>query len=180
VGRARRGAPLGQTDDLGRNALWWACRSNQGQVALRLIALGAPIRADSEGTGPLHLAAGNDDRILVMALVEQTGVEAPAGDGNRPLMIAARAGAGDALAALLAAGADVKARNDVGDTALIVAVRAGHLAVTEQLLKAGANPKVRNDRFESAASLMAARAEPEWDSLLKSSEKGLFGLFGAL
>jgi len=95
-------------------------------------------------------------------------------------MIAARAGAGDAVAALLAAGADVKARNDVGDTALIVAVRAGHLAVTEQLLKAGANPKTRNDRFESAASLMAARADPEWESLLKSSEKGLFGLFGAL
>lgn len=176
----REGAPLDQADELGRNALWWACDARQSQVAMSLVELGVPVQSDAAGTGPLHLAAGNDDRMLVTALVERVGPEAPAGDGNRPLMIAARAGAADAVDALLAAGADLKARNDLGDTALIVAVRAGHLSVSERLLRAGANPNTRNDRFESAASLMAARSEPEWDALLKSSEKGLFGLFGAL
>ncbi len=177
---AAAGAPLDTQDDLGRNALWWACRSDHGAVALRLLELGAPATSDAEGTAPLHLAAANDAAELIAALVAVTGPEVAARDGGRPLMIAARAGAGSAVTVLLDAGAEVKARNDVGDTALIIAVRAGQLAVTEQLLKAGANPKTRNDRFESAASLMAARSEPEWDALLKSSEKGLFGLFGSL
>lgn len=177
---AAQGVPLDPADGLGRNALWWACRADHTAVAQRLLQLDVPIRADSEGLGPVHLAAANDDGELVAALAKHIGLEEPTGDGSRPLMIAARAGAGDAVAVLLAAGVDVKARNDRGDTALIVAVRAGHLAVTEQLLKAGANPRTRNDRFESAASLMAARTEPGWDDLLKSSEKGLFGLFGSL
>jgi ankyrin repeat protein len=173
---SRAGADMTAADDLGRNALWWACRADHAEMAGRLLDLGVPIRADAEGTGPLHLAAGNDNGGLVVLLVNQAGrVDEPAGDGSQPLMIAARTGASASVTALLAAEANVQARNDVGDTALIVAVRAGHLSVAEQLLDAGANPNTRNDRFENAISLMSARTEPGWATLLETTDRGFFG-----
>ncbi|MGD8416021.1 MAG: ankyrin repeat domain-containing protein [Pseudomonadales bacterium] len=174
------GAPANQVDALQRNALWWACRSGHGDLAQQLLDLGVPVRADAEGVGPLHLAAGNDDAVLVTALSRAAPVDPRTTDGSRPLMIAARAGADSAVDALLAAGAEVDARNDAGDTALIVAVRAGRLSVSERLIDAGANPNRRNDRFESAASLMEARSEPGWEELRESSKKGLSSLFGSI
>jgi len=172
----RAGADLTAADDLGRNALWWACRADHTPIADLLLDAGVPIRADVEGTGPVHLAAGNDNGALIGLLVDRSvRVDEPSGDGSQPLMIAARAGASNSVTALLAADADVQARNDVGDTALIVAVRAGHLSVTELLLGAGANPNTRNDRFENAISLMSDRTEPGWAALLESTDRGFFG-----
>src|SRR5207237_1017898 len=58
--------------------------------------------------------------------------------GTTPLMVAARGGWLPLVEALLAAGADVSAKNRKGQTALVLAARSGHTAVVERLRAAGA------------------------------------------
>lgn len=59
--------------------------------------------------------------------------------GRPPVVVAARGGHGAAVAALLAAGADVNARSAAdGETALHAAVRANNAALVDRLLDAGA------------------------------------------
>ncbi len=176
------GASPESVDDSGRNALWWAAREGNSETALLLLESGVLPEADTDGVGPLHLAAGNDDARLVAALLPLASPEGASRDGSRPLHVAAHHGAPAALLELLAAGAEVDAANAAGDTALMVAVRAGYPGCARQLLEAGASMIRRNTRFESAASLMAGRPEVVWRSLLESSDAGLLGILqtGAL
>lgn len=73
-------------------------------------------------------------------------VNARAQDGSTPLMLAARLGHPEVVAALLAAGADVQAADNMGFTALFHACHdpdedRGHPAVVQALLQAGADPE---------------------------------------
>ena len=172
---AKSGDP-DSVDDSGRNALWWAAQTGQREAVAALLARGSLPLADQDAVGPLHVAAQGNHRDIVERLIPLSDTNARSNTGNTPLLRAAHSGAADALAALIDANVDLEARNDSGDTALIAAVRSGSIASTELLLAAGANPNVRNQRFESALSLIEKRDEPEWLELLKSTNRGLFGL----
>lgn len=174
------GADPDRRDGRGRDALWWACQAGRTDLALMLLGLSVPLQTDEELIGPLHLAAANDDVALVTRLLTVAEIDARSASGNTALMLAAHAGATDAADRLIEAGASLEATNGSGDTAVILAARAGRLSTTELLLRAGANPRTRNDQFQSAVTIMEARDEPEWRTLVQRVDKGLLGVLGAI
>jgi ankyrin repeat protein len=78
--------------------------------------------------------------------------------GNTPLKIASVQGDTTLVEALLAAGADVNARNEDDMTALHYAVSQGHPDVVRVLMLAGADPN-RLDRYERSPLDYADTAE---------------------
>ena len=172
------GADAGAVDLDGRNALWWASRSGHELLGLHLLDSGVQVQADSEGVGPLHLAAAADLVDLVVWLAGLGSVDETTGDGHTALMIAAKAGSREAGSRLLSAGAGVSLRNPAGDTALIIATRESHLEVARLLLENGANPETRNDRFESASSIAMARADARWPALMEAHSRDVLDLLG--
>jgi ankyrin repeat protein len=78
--------------------------------------------------------------------------------GNTPLKIASVQGDTPLVEALLAAGADVNARNEDDMTALHYAVSQGHADVVRVLMLAGADPN-RLDRYERSPLDYADTAE---------------------
>lgn len=88
------------------------------------------------------IRSGNQQAVLQLATPDTVNRARP--EGLTPLMLAARLGMVDTVAALLAAGADVQASDERGYTALFHACHdpdadQGHPAVVEQLLAAGAD-----------------------------------------
>ena len=73
------------------------------------------------------------------------GINSAGGFGNRPLKIAAVRGDIRAIEMLVAAGAEVDARNEHGYTALQHAVEQGHLPVVQRLVELGASTEVLTD-----------------------------------
>lgn len=167
---------LDRRDQFGRNALWWAAKAGHTEAVEALLARGASLVADNEGVSPLHLAAEGDSADIAMLLIPLSDLNAQSDSGNTPLLRAAQNSSTSVAEVLISAGAQVGVRNRVGDTALIAAVRAGDIRSAELLLQAGASPNVRNQRFESALSLIRQRDEPEWRSLLQSTDSGLLSL----
>ena len=81
-------------------------------------------------------------------------VEAKENDGWTALMFAAQGGHAAAIAALLAAGAEVEAkRNDDGRTALMRAAEGGHAAAIEALVAEGAEVQARDDKGKTALEI---------------------------
>jgi len=135
-------AVLEWRDRDGRTPLLRACRELAVRRAGLLLAAGADVHAvDDESRGALHQVAGQErskrQLALLKRLLEHGRVTQHGGGGSRgggggapldvdarddagctPLMLAARQGNGDAIAALLAAGANVAAVDDRRQTAL--------------------------------------------------------------
>ncbi|KAL3893869.1 MAG: hypothetical protein SGPRY_013970, partial [Prymnesium sp.] len=112
------------------------------QAARRVDSIGA----DEAELTPLHSAALNDDVKQIAALLAQQDsskhhapVHATSSVGNSPLHLAAKKGHTRAIDMLLAAGADVTARNGCGWSPLHYAVRYGHAHAAEALIRCGAN-----------------------------------------
>jgi ankyrin repeat protein len=84
-----------------------------------------------------YQAIRQDDLVTLRALIRDEGTNATDAQGQTPLMVAAAFGSVDALATLLAAGADVKAASSAGMTALHFAV--DDVAKTRMLLERGAD-----------------------------------------
>ncbi|MFG1361295.1 ankyrin repeat domain-containing protein [Xanthobacter pseudotagetidis] len=93
-------------------------------------------------------------RWLAIQGFPENGVNATIENGMTPLMRACREGLEAIVAALIAAGARVDARNADGNTALWLACVGGHLPVIDALVAAGCAIDSRNDN--GATSLMYA------------------------
>jgi ankyrin repeat protein len=78
-------------------------------------------------------------------------------DGLTGLMVASKAGAKDAVQALLEEGANTEIQNSRGSTALMFAAYAGKAVVAQMLLNAGADPNHAN--YQGDTPLMTAAAE---------------------
>lgn len=115
------------------------------------------------GPAVLNARSANGDTALMTAVLQrdstytafllQKGADPnyATGDGERPLIAAARLGFDDAVEWMLAKGANVDATNRMGETALIVAVQQRRAPIVEMLLEAGADP----DKTDSAAGYSA-------------------------
>lgn len=82
------------------------------------------------------------------------GLNATAGNAMTPLMTACAEGFAEGVAALIAAGADLDARNGDGNTALWIACVGDYLAIIDALADAGITIDSRND--SGATALMYA------------------------
>jgi uncharacterized protein len=141
-----RGVDVNAKSVDGTTALHHAVDSDHLQIADLLLRAGADASArDRYGVTPLYLACLNGNVGMIQRLLD-AGVDPNSIDatGETPLMMAARNGLPSALAALLAHGARVDARDpEFEQTALMIAVRENHAAAVELLIGSGAAVNAR-------------------------------------
>jgi ankyrin repeat protein len=131
-------------------------------LALAAIALlGGPLAADSDTR--LIQAAKNRDTKTFQELLRKVDVRAAMPDGTTALHWSAHWNDAEAVQALIGAGANVNAANDLGVTPLGVASTDAGPAVVASLLRAGANPNALLPSGESP--LMAAARTGQVDSV---------------
>ena len=123
----------------GETGLMVAALKGQAAICQVLLDRGAPL--DSEGWSPLHYAAaGNSLSVLKLLLTRGAAVDARAPNGRTPLMMAVLHASEEVAEALLAAGADPRARDraDLGPADL--ARQAGRDSYALRLDTAAARP----------------------------------------
>jgi ankyrin repeat protein len=148
-------------DKYGRAPLHEACRNDNLELARYLLDHGAdPNLADHEylfGWTPLMLAAQSDAELTALLLERGAKVDQRSYTGYTALWLASRVGKVETAKALLAAGAEVDARDTRdGATPLYQAAVGGHADVVKLLLKAGADPNARATKRLDTTPLMAA------------------------
>ncbi|EIE22661.1 hypothetical protein COCSUDRAFT_42315 [Coccomyxa subellipsoidea C-169] len=124
-----------------------AVDGNHLAAARVLVSRGAAVNAaNCTGDTPLHLALRWNFSEPALFLLDQPGIsiEAQNEDGWTALHEACCSGAAEAVAPLLAKGADVNARCKDGSTPLHKAARCGSKAIVSSLLRAGADLKARD------------------------------------
>ncbi len=116
----------------GDTALMVAALQSDTALALALIDKGAQI--NRPGWTALHYAASSGNLEIIRHLLEQSAfIDAESPNRTTPLMMAARSGHRDAVALLLAEGADATLRNELGLAAADFARAQGHGGLAEQL-----------------------------------------------
>ena len=171
------GADARATVSRGQTVLMTAARTGNAEVVARLLAKGADpnAREDQQGETALMWAASENHAAVVKLLAaagrrRQRALQAAAFPKDRfglegvltilpkgswtPLMYAARDGAPDAAAALLAAGAGINAVDPDGTTPLVRAIWNFHYDTARVLLEAGADPNITDSA--GMAALYAA------------------------
>jgi uncharacterized protein len=143
-------------DDKGVSALLLALYHRRPAARDALLAAGAPV-------GPLEAAALGD-----VAALQGADLSVRGGDGFTPLHLAAFFGGVEAVAAILATGADPDADNDnVFKVHPIHSASAvGDRASVRLLLEAGANPNVRQEGGFTPLHTAAHNADAELAKLL--------------
>jgi ankyrin repeat protein len=140
----KQGAAINQADKAGLTPLYLAAQAGRAEIVQLLLDQGADARVSDPVTGmlPFHVAAFFcQDAVLGIFLKAQIPPEIPAvKDGTTALHIAARQGCTNAVARLLAAGAQPSTVNTQQISALGSAITAKQTAVVAQMLAAGADP----------------------------------------
>jgi ankyrin repeat protein len=116
----------------GQTALMWAAARDNANAVRELVAAGADMTVRTQ-----NAATATGQR-------SESGntFQAPPPTGFTALLFAARAGAVDAVTALLDAGADVNDTLSDGESALVVATANAHWQLADLLLDRGANPNL--------------------------------------
>jgi ankyrin repeat protein len=125
----------------GMTALLWAVYADDREMVRLLLGAGAnPGLVTGYGVTALGLAAENRDAVIVEQLLAAGANAAAETSGETTLHIAARTGAADAAAMLIARKAVVDAREQwQSTTPLMVAAAENHPAVVKLLIDAGAD-----------------------------------------
>ncbi|WP_347958098.1 ankyrin repeat domain-containing protein [Gordonia aichiensis] len=126
----------------------------------RSTAVAAPsssaVRADPSLNGALLKAAASDDAAAVRDLLGRGAqIEARGADGRTPVVVATKNRAVAAAGALIDAGADVNAKDDMQDSAYLYAGAEGYDDILEMTLRHGADVRSVN-RFGGTALIPAA------------------------
>ncbi len=126
------GVDLNAVNNAGETPLMMAALRGEEDAAAALLARGASLK--KVGWTPLHYAATGGNAAIVRLFVAQgAAIEARSPNNSTPLMMAARYGSEEAVAALLAAGADRNAKNDLGMDAAAFAASAGRDSLATRL-----------------------------------------------
>ena len=182
----KAGAALEKKDRQGRSPLWAACYHLRPSAAARLLCLGAdPNARDGDGTTPLIAAAaaegGGGERNArgeKRAALEQRARETVTAaltfsdpdaldlehrewlTGCTALWAACASGSVGVALELIAAGADVDARNAHGRTPLLAAALGGHCEIALALVAAGADVDAADDEGETPLYAAAFENHP--------------------
>lgn len=130
-------------------------------AAFALAGAGAA-RADS----PLMAAAEANDHAAALKLVSPATARDAADDGTTALMWAAHNGDAELAAALIKAGADVRAKNAYDTSAMREAATVGSTPVLKLLLDAGADPDSPSIEGQTSLMVVARTANLEAAQLL--------------
>jgi ankyrin repeat protein len=115
-----------------QTALMWAAARNNAEAVKVLVAAGADVSAR---TSTVQRASGRSSE-------SGNTFQAPAPTGFTPILFAVRAGALEAVDALLKSGANVNDTLSDGESALVVASANAHWQVADLLLDRGADPNL--------------------------------------
>jgi ankyrin repeat protein len=143
-------------DAAGALTIWEAAALGDEQAASRLLATDASLAnaVAPDGHFPLGLAAffGRASTVRLL-LAHGASVAAAAQNAMQvqPLHAAVAGRSADCVTAILDAGADPNARQQVGYTPLMGAASAGRDDLVDLLLQRGADPLLVNDEGKSAA-----------------------------
>jgi ankyrin repeat protein len=191
----KAGAALEKKDRQGRGALWAACYHLRPNAVARLLCLGAdPNARDYDGTTPLIAAAaaegGGDERrngkttsrlrlkraretttaALTFSDPESLDLEARERlTGCTALWAACASGSVGVALELIAAGADVDAKNAHGRTPLLAAALGGHCEIALALAAAGADVDAADDDGETPLYAAAFENHPATVAALVAS-----------
>ena len=182
----KAGAALEKKDRQGRSPLWAACYHLRPSAVARLLCLGAdPSARDGDGTTPLIAAAAaeggggernarGEKRAALERRARETVTAAltfsdpDALDlehrewlaGCTALWAACASGSVGVALELIAAGADVDAKNAHGRTPLLAAALGGHCEIVLALVAAGANIDAADDEGETPLYAAAFENHP--------------------
>lgn len=157
-------------DKYKRTPLYEACRNDNLELAQYLLDRGAdPNTADHMylfGWTPLMLAAQSNAKLTELLIKKGAKVDQRSYTGYTALWVACRAGEPGSVKALLAAGAEVDARDSKdGITPLCQAAAEGHTDIVNLLLQAGADPNARAIGRLNFTPLMAAARSGDIESV---------------
>ena len=124
-----------------------------------------------EGGSLIDAVKSGNVQAVNLALRQHGDPNEAEADGTTPILRAVQEGRADILAALIAAGANVNARNNFGISPLALSLTNGSPAMTLQLLKAGADPKVPVP--EAGNALLAAARTGESEVLTALIKAGM-------
>ena len=136
----------------GDRPLYIAAYEGTAEMVQLLIAAGADVHLrDTEGSTPLHLAAGlvrrsvRSDEIVQLLITAGADITARDERGDTPLHLAAWQDTAEIVQLLITAGADLMARNSWGRTPLHSAAEYGTAEMVQLLITAGADITARDD-----------------------------------
>lgn len=139
-----RGAPLDWAPESGFGALHKALHDGRSDIAAVLIEHGADVNARGVyGITPLHIA--EDPSLTALLLSKDAHTEAWSDTLGTPLNAAVLSGLADVAEVLLAAGAQIDARDVHGSTPLHHAAGRGDLILTRVLVSKGADVNAANE-----------------------------------
>lgn len=157
--------------DFGLTPLHRAIVLGDSETAISLLAGGADTGAtDDFGWTSLHFAVSMGELRIVTAILGAEGDPSPQTEnGLTPLHLAAEPGM---VEALVAAGAEIDARNDLGRTPLHQAAGYRDANVVEALLDAGADPTLEDREGNRPADLAERNSRIDQDSAVMRRLRG--------
>jgi cytochrome c len=134
------GADVNGSDDWGATPLWYAARRGHEDAAKLLIARGADINLTTKSSGPPLLGAieRKNNGVLVKLLLASGANPNAALKTNSALYLAVRNGCLECVTALVDAGADVNALNEIREPPIHAAKLIGFREIADYLAKHGA------------------------------------------
>ncbi len=123
-------------------------------VAMTLSAIGLGAAADDRGAQLLEASGSGETARVRQLLAENAPIETRDGQGNTPLLRATQGNHAQVAAALIEAGANVNAQNNMQDSAYLLAGAQGYREILELTLTHGADLKSTN-RYGGTALIPA-------------------------